>query len=536
MGRALDRRLHVTGSLTARTALHVGAASSDGIAADLLVARDGAGRLIVPGTSLAGAMRQASHLAAGSDDQLAGAWGAMWGAGEFALVESRAARRGAHASLVLVSDAVAAEDTGAESAVAARDHVGIDRLLGAAAHRTKYDRLVVAPGTDFVVRMTLEIPADEPQRGPLERLLAGMLAVLEEGRLVLGGAGTRGLGRVRLVDTVVREERLADREVILTALSARRAAGAIAADGQPPRLEALEEWNAPAPATVPLGAARVGVRLRWAPERSLVVGSGRAADCADVVPLTVAMGKGDSTFVLPGSAIKGALRSAAERVLRTLKKAPPAELVTTEHPHHHQIEVPLVRELFGAPKRRRGEDPGGRGALSVADCHAKVRFPTKAWRDALLADSPHVAELALRRIGGLERVAIVIHNSLDRWTGGAADKRLFGVLEPRGIEWEEIQLEIDVARLEQAGAEPRRAGALLWLVLSQAQAGEFALGGMTTRGHGAVRIDAITIIGGEPLGFADGTHPEVPELDERTRSAWRAWLDPPGDTQTGRAA
>lgn len=528
--------MHVTGTLTARTALHVGAASSDGIDADLLVARDGAGRLVVPGTSLAGPLRQASHLAAESDDELSGAWHAMWGAGEFALLESRAAHRGAHASLLLVSDAVAAEDRGIESGVAARDHVGIDRLLGAAAHRTKYDRLVVAPGTDFAVRMTLEIPAEEPQGGPLERLLAGMLAVLEEGRLVLGGATTRGLGRVQLVDTVVREERLADPDGILAALAARRAAAAIAADGQPPRLDSLEEWEAPAPATVPLGAGRVGVRLGWAPERSLVVGSGRAADCADVVPLTVAMGQGESTFVLPGSAIKGALRSAAERILRTLGKALPAELVTTEYAHHQQIDVPLVRELFGAPKRRRGEDPGGRGALSVADCHAEVRFSTKAWRDALLADSPHVAELLLRRIAGLEQLAVVMHNSLDRWTGGAADKRLFGVLEPRGIVWDEIQLEIDVARLEQAGVEPRHAGALLWLVLSQAQAGELALGGMTTRGHGAVRIDAITITGGEPLGLADGTHPGPLAIDERARNTWRAWLDLPGDTHTGRAA
>lgn len=535
MGRPLDRRLHVTGTLTTDTALHVGAADSDGIAADLLVARDGAGRLIVPGTSLAGALRQASHLAAQSDDQLSHAWHRMWGAGEFALVESREARRGAGASLLLVSDAVAAEDATIGATIAVRDHVGIDRLLGAAAHRTKYDRLVVAPGTDLTVRITLEIPPREPADRPLERLLAAMLALLEEGRLMLGGATTRGLGRVRLRDAVVREECLADREGILAALAARRAAAATS-DGRPPRLDALEAWTAPDPTTVPAATRHATIALRWAPERSLVVSSGRSGDSVDVVPLTVPVGNGESTFVLPGSAIKGALRSAAERVLRTIEQAAPAELVTADHPHHRQIDVPLVRELFGAPKRHRVEHAGGRGALSVADCHATVRFSTEAWRRALLAASAHDAEQQLRRIDGLEHVAVVSHNSLDRWTGGAADKRLFGVLEPRGVEWEEIALEIDIARLEQARVGPRLAGALLWLVLNQACAGELAFGGSATRGHGIVEIDEITVTGGEPLGLAEGSHAGTPEIDEHARSAWTAWIAAPAGTQAGRAA
>src|SRR5216117_3113234 len=57
MARNITGRLILRGTLVARTPLHVGGLGED-VDTDLPLARDGAGRLYAPGTSLAGALRQ----------------------------------------------------------------------------------------------------------------------------------------------------------------------------------------------------------------------------------------------------------------------------------------------------------------------------------------------------------------------------------------------------------------------------------------------------------------------------------------------
>src|SRR5947209_19851754 len=57
MAREIISRIHLRGTLVARTPLHVGGHGDD-VDTDLPLARDGKGDLYVPGTSLAGALRQ----------------------------------------------------------------------------------------------------------------------------------------------------------------------------------------------------------------------------------------------------------------------------------------------------------------------------------------------------------------------------------------------------------------------------------------------------------------------------------------------
>src|SRR5262245_39483468 len=57
MARDIKGRIILRGTLVARTPLHVGGLGDD-VDTDLPLARDGAGRLYAPGTSLAGALRQ----------------------------------------------------------------------------------------------------------------------------------------------------------------------------------------------------------------------------------------------------------------------------------------------------------------------------------------------------------------------------------------------------------------------------------------------------------------------------------------------
>src|SRR3954467_4716540 len=57
MARKITSRFHLRGTLLARTPLHVGGYGED-VDTDLPLARNGAGQLYVPGTSLSGALRQ----------------------------------------------------------------------------------------------------------------------------------------------------------------------------------------------------------------------------------------------------------------------------------------------------------------------------------------------------------------------------------------------------------------------------------------------------------------------------------------------
>jgi len=253
---------------------------------------------------------------------------------------------------------------------------------------------------------------------------------------------------------------------------------------------------------------------------------------ADILPLTSGTEDGVA-LVLPGSGIKGALRTQAERIVRTLLARDVPDDV------QQQIDVPLVDALFGSPGRRKGknkptlrEERLGRGALSVDECYANQSFDRAKWE--AVVSSKDVGELKEKRrvLGGSGRMDHAFHVAVDRWTGGAAERFLFSGLEPQGVEWAPIVMELD---LERVGAEEREAAqALLLLVLRDLAAGRIPLGYATNRGMGAVEVGAIRYFGALPGGAAPGAGGlslveagrwKIPdavtaELDESFRS-WR---------------
>lgn len=79
-----------------------------------------------------------------------------------------------------------------------RDGVGIDRDLGAAKPKIKYDFETVPPGAAFAVRIIVE-NADEWEVG----LLILALQAMSRGELPIGGKTTRGLGWGELVELQV---------------------------------------------------------------------------------------------------------------------------------------------------------------------------------------------------------------------------------------------------------------------------------------------------------------------------------------------
>lgn len=489
MARELAARVHVTGRLRAVTAVHVGGAGSDGIEADMVVARDGLDRPVIPGASLAGVLRAWSYRAVHrvGDAELEGAWRSLWGAPSFGLAPVRPGSD-QDASLLIVEDAVAER---ADVSLELRDHTVIDAETGATRVRGKYDLLVVPPETVFSVGLVLEIPEDQETQS-LETLLRAMVAGLEQRRIAVGAATSRGLGRVELHEPRTTREDLGTKAGVLAALAARGAAQkpAFAAHELPSRTDLLRDET-------------VRITISWKPQRSIVVRDGARGDGVDSWPLTTAAatqnGEERRVLVLPGSSLKGVLRSCAERVARTVTDG---------------RKLPCVAALFGEAASKEA-DTAGRGALAVPDCKSEQPIVRARWLGARTQATVGTTQAAVRRAGLGDAVGAV-HVAIDRWTGSAADQRLYSVLEPRGVRWEPLCLEIDTRRL---GDRVFVVGALVHLLMRELSDGYVPLGGLVTRGHGAIDVTGIEVEGGEMLGLAtDGSWAPGPN----TLKAWQA--------------
>ncbi|MER6274447.1 RAMP superfamily CRISPR-associated protein [Streptomyces sp900105755] len=530
--RPMTSRLRVRGWLRALSPLHVGGVGQDPNAA-LPVAVDGRGRLYVPGTSLAGAMRALLHPGTGHGDGPTGdEANQLWGFTESGTQNGTVSR-------ILTRDALITSrtrlDTGGEPAdlldparLEARYSVGIDRRGGVAAHGFLHARVIVPKGS--YLRFELDVNATDRTLDADRRHLRRLLALLADGQLRLGAAKTRGLGHLALLvdQTDVREQDFTSASGLLAALEG--------ADGG--MLWPRKEWkDEPAPARQTLT-----VRIDWAPAAPVMVRSAADGFTVAAVPLASATRPDQVALVLPGTALKGVLRSHTERIERTVRgidapaAAPDDNDAERSAAFRRQLDqLPAVRALFGAAPLSIGrqkdkdgkDDDRGIGAVTVDDCFAKQKIPAQVWAGVYEPEddtgtSPAITALREHHLERADHVAI------DRWTGGAADGRLYSVLEPHGVTWEPIELTVDLHRLYSCGGRDceterergKAALALLLLALRDIKAGRVPIGYATNRGMGDISVRAIT------LAFPQ---PEEPvELDtflagQRAKELTTAW-------------
>lgn len=206
-------------------------------------------------------------------------------------------------------------------------------------------------------------------------------------------------------------------------------------------------------------------------------------------------------LLLPGTSIRGALRSRCSRIARTVlyaESGPPEEksfVEADEKGNHRPIDIHeqlardpnLVRYMFGTTKYR--------GAIRIRDCTTQK----------------------------LNESLTIPHNAIDRWTGGAVKGALFFELVYPNASWNDIVIEVDTARLLQnvktessiAGLSlndcvpfARASWCLLCIALAELSAGTLPLGGKTTRGLGQVEVTGISV------SDADGTIVTAPAEEQ----------------------
>ena len=239
------------------------------------------------------------------------------------------------------------------------------------------------------------------------------------------------------------------------------------------------------------------VRISWNSPTGVFVHDPQSDDGNTQHPLrvkTAGKSTADSTapLLIPGTSIRGALRSRCSRIARTVLYAdnPPSPLERFTQPDSDGNQVPidiheqlakeprLVRYMFGTTEYR--------GAVRVRDCTTKDTGPS----------------------------VTVTHNAIDRWTGGVVEGLLFKEVTYPHATWNDIVIEVDTARLLQnvktesgiGGLSldeclpfARASWCLLCIALAELSAGTLPLGGKTTRGLGQVEVTGIS------MSDADGT-------------------------------
>jgi CRISPR/Cas system CSM-associated protein Csm3 (group 7 of RAMP superfamily) len=523
MSRKISKRLKIKGKVTAQTALHVGGLGTD-LTIDLSLAVNGRNEIYIPGTSIAGAFRNWMWEQEQEQEQGFGNVDQFWGFQK----EDKG-----HASFVMIEDAVVTLPEGAIAEV--RDHVGIDRVWGAASDKTKFDREVFPRGSSFMLKMTVDITSrNESELPSIERLINA----LEQGELRLGAAKTRGLGRVKLSDVSWLEQDFSSFDGMIAVLNQ---------SGQ----EYIPQ------ATVMSDLLRLSIH--WQPIAPVMVKSGQDGVAVDILPLTSR--DGDLVrFMLPGSAVKGALRSQAERILRTILQLECA--AGSDVTLQSQIEDPaleLAQWLFGMPGTGDvTQQIGlGRGALMVDDCYCQKQLDPQKWqRITQMTDEPNSVNAsnsvntsnslntsksadppkamteadslqAYLNEAGLQDTQQAFHVAIDRWTGGAADAMLYTALEPMNLQWEPIELTIDLRRIVPHYRQPVQA--LLLLLLRDLASGRIPLGYGVNRGYGTLAIEKVACVSpalegwdGQVITFGEGA---IAGLDlTELNQAWQAWI------------
>lgn len=492
----------ITATLTARTPLHIGT-GRDTATSDDLLCRDARGRLLIPGTALAGALRSiATRLAPRFEDKVCAALSddenkpcdcaacRLFGTVNLPDEDRRDDEQGngeseqpkAYAASLLIYDAVLES----QPDLAIRDGVGIDRVTGAAAERIKFDFDVLPACTRFDLRIEIAVPLDETAR----HLLAATLAEWQAGRGAVGGRVARGLGAFKLTDVRFTHRDLNDTAELMQFLRAKSPWEAVTGDAA---------WLDTTVAAVrqhvrPCQHNDHPVARSWAlAEFTLeAIGPFLTHDLTqagrsgfDHAPVKARYTLDDPP-VLPGSSLRGALRSYAERIARTIAtiQAAQSDNSATHFRQHCPACNPLTAKteyevascnsfIKKIPKRERDqlERQGADDKLCLA-----CRLFGSPWNGSRLR-----VEDAPLKAGTMPHIKVLDFLAIDRFTGGGRDSAKFDAV----VLWRP-QFSV---RILLENPEPWELGWLA-LVLRDLHEGLFTVGFGRAKGFGHCTIVA----------------------------------------------
>ena len=511
MSRHSNGRFVLTGLLKFHEPFLIGGVDTDA-GVDVSPMFNGAGDVLVPGTSLAGVLR--SWITANCGDispldieNIFGGIGDYSGASRIRIDD--VALRSAPTGSILLSNI---------------DGVGIDRYTGAAAHGVKFDQTVVAGEPIGCLRIVCEVSElEDPLLSSAHKTMQVIASVLSQPTLRLGRGTTKGFGLFSVQNVSIQLQRATQAGLF------QRLAGT----GEVITLD---------PRDVQKSSKITSITIKFDSVGGVFTKASTAGTIVDVIPRVEPRG-GSAELILPATSIRGVLRSEAERIVRTLLSTEMSPVAS----HIDQVRVPLVDAMYGAsPTTNDGIDQSavstedatiGKACVSVSAAFAPI-CDWDQWKNVLAIatrkksssenDRTNVEQELVTATAGLP-LEFTHHVALDRWTGAAADKMLYTVLEPTSGQWSGLKLELDEKRL---GERYLPALALLLHTLQSLHSGDIGLGWGTYRGHGTIKITSISIKGsavnceisqpGEWLWSdleANDSH-----AASEIKKAWKTWL------------
>jgi len=431
--RRIVERIIIEGDLELLTPAHFGSGDTEG-PADLSLLRDAYdGSALLPGASIAGALRNywrertRGYGAAARDSDL---FGAKRGTRE---------EMEGNQSLLIVEDAI-----GPQPQVELRDGVKIDGRTRTAEEQKLFNIELLRAGTCFPLRFELLVP--KGKREPLCRDLALALRGFEQGEIGMGARKRRGFGRCQVKEWRVWRYDLTTPDGLLAWLAEGR-------DWQDlPMTSEMQGGSLAKKLSVTLDDApdnrhSFQMSAKFVLDGSLLVrsGFGQADQGPDAVHLHRPLyGKPDLSQaerepVLPGTSLAGALRARALRIANTLTK----DKVKAED---------LVNKLFGVGPEDTDEE-----------VHRASRLV--------------VHEAVLRGVHTLVQNRIRV----DRFTGGAMENYLFNEAPVFGGKDSHFTVELTLCNPKDYEI------GLLLLLLKDLWTGDLAVGGESGVGRGRLR-------------------------------------------------
>jgi CRISPR/Cas system CSM-associated protein Csm3 (group 7 of RAMP superfamily) len=485
----------ITGTLKARTAIHVGSGAG-GDLTDAPIRRNAGGQPIIPGTAIAGALRTlATRLAPRLGSKVCAA---------LKDPDDRDSRASCDCAVChLFGDINPSDDEDANSEASRllvfnarlkddapktliRDGVGIDRVTGTAARAggVKFDLEVLPAGTEFELRLELRDKNEKDRQ-----LLAAVLAEWQAGRAWLGGNVARGLGAFELSDDVAYKIFALDTADNLLTFLKQDEPWRTAQSRDDWLEKQLDEIEIVSPRKIEQeGETRdilSYIARRWVTiEGTLqaegplltndVTTSGQTG--FDHAPLLAQLGNWRQPM-LAGSGLRGVLRAHAERIARTLatRNANGEEAFLQTCPACSPVESRADEALASCDALLRGKVSTNDEVSDEHLCLACRLFgSTRRGSRLLVEDAPYdSAEDKPPRLKMLDFLAI------DRFTGGGAEEAKFDALAL----WKpafKLRLHLDNPAPWELG--------WLALVLRDLQEGWLSVGFGAAKGFGRVKL------------------------------------------------
>lgn len=509
-GAPINRYFHLARfTLEAETALSISTGSPDGVF-DTALVRDANGLPAIPGTSLAGVLRHLFQTATdeerantlfgheeekrhadGCASRLQVAWGCILNA-RGVPVEGLGLGDAARA---LAEDPILGPLLAQRESPLIRNRVRIGHR-GAAADKAKFDRAIMPAGYRFGCEVSLLDPNEEPADW------VQLLELLADPRLRLGGATRAGLGRMRLKTLATGCADLQGPE----GLDALDALGTGIGDTAKLTKPSVEPDQGAMPdgwvhLHLDLKARdywRIGQGSKPLPRRSAQGTEEKQSVALPVLEPRVSWaGPTEAKLALslplaPGSAIKGALAHRADFYANC---GEPENSLCWADNHDQGLDEwdspadresrgdrrhPAIQALFGFSKEHRdeGEESGLAGRIFIDDVHVEA---------------------------DVDKVGKLMHNAIDRFTGGVRDRLLFS----EDLLW---KTPLNVQILVNAGAGEQGQQALLdrglvalRLAVLDLVEGRLAIGAGSVHGNGYFELE-----GEAPAGLDGLAQGEMP--------------------------